>query len=709
MLLQEAFKILNLNGGASRTEIRHAYAALSKIYHVETHPEEFARLHEAYKLALSTAENGTAQLSKENLQTSKENLQVSMENLQISKENLQTSTKNLQTSAQPIFHEETKNRPVSDLSETKKLYPSTLDQWEEKKKEENSSNSLTCFLDDLLGRNFSIQDCSEIIQLIYYRCRYDEISLETESMLLRITNAEKGIIDDFEINREIFSLSEEKNFLKIPWKTWKILNWTCIICHPDFYRAQNTLAFLDELYHFLSEETLNLRNGIQQELYFALCMTYDFFSDKKENPPETPEKLLLIKIESLLRLHPEHDEYIKDLKLWSNCKEARRIVVFCQEIYTKFLSADDPVFATNKTNASDLDKAFDSDEISLSETAAKLLLDEEILWKEFIYDQITKFLDIISSDQFPKKQEIFYQFVKEREKFHKLSKIRQYFSRSFLNLLDNHIAENYIYNACYLPLTLRLDRIKNCYFTKKIWKKIVCRPIFFQKFKNWLLPKRNGFFSVPCIMPYDVWKLLRKSFEGSSPFEMDSISYLTTEFYFPEYEKRYQKELLWEADHIEESYLKEILPIPALSQGKLELLQSIEEAVPADIKEIAKIWGNLSFDSSGFDFLTRIARAMTHFNFLLVTQKHEKEAVPGDAFCFLEDEVLLYRKKENLLCRLTHPVFYDLISWKFEAAAFHTLSGKPGYDEDFLNTACRDLYCYRHYAAQKKYDRPLTD
>lgn len=74
MLLQEAFKILNLNGGASRTEIRHAYAALSKIYHVETHPEEFARLHEAYKLALSTAENGTAQLSKENLQTSKENL-----------------------------------------------------------------------------------------------------------------------------------------------------------------------------------------------------------------------------------------------------------------------------------------------------------------------------------------------------------------------------------------------------------------------------------------------------------------------------------------------------------------------------------------------------------------------------------------------------------------------------------------------------------
>lgn len=703
MLVQEAFKILNLDGGASRAEIRHAYADLSRIYHVETHPEEFARLHEAYTLALSAAGRGAAQLSKENLQAS----------------------------ADTILHEETKNGSVSDLSETKKFYPPTPEQGEEKKEEEKFSS----FLDDLLGLNFSIQDCSEIIQLLYYRCRYDEISLETESMLLRITNAEQGIIDDFEINREILSLTEEKNFLKIPWKTWKILNWTCIICHPDFYRVQNTLPFLAELYRFLSEETLNLRDGIRQELYFALCMAYNFFSDKKENPtkPETPEKLLLTKIESLLRLHPKHDEYIKDLKLWSNCKEARDIILFCQEIYAKFLSADDLSFGTNKTNAStpekvsvsnkasSLDKDFapdkvlalgeasDTDKISISETAAKLLLDEEIPWKEFIYDQITKFLDMISSDQFPKKREIFYQFVKEREKFHKISKIRWNFARSFLNLLDNHIAENYIYNACYLPLAFRLNRIKNCYFTKKIWKKIVCRPIFFQKFKNWLLPKRNGFFSVPCIMPYDVWKLLRKSFEGSSPFEMDSISYLTTEFYFPEYEKRYQKELLWEADHIEESYLKEILPIPALSQEKLELLQSIEEAVPAGIKEIAKIWGNLSFDSSGFEFLTRIARAMTHFNFLLVTQKHEKEAVPGDAFCFLEDEVLLYRKKENLLCRLTHPVFYDLISWKFEAAAFHTLSGKPGYDEDFLNTACRDLYCYRHYAAQKKYDRPLTD
>ncbi len=65
MLLEEAYKILELPEGANRAKIRHAYANLSKLYHVETHPEEFARLHEAYKLALSAAAGTGAQVSQE--------------------------------------------------------------------------------------------------------------------------------------------------------------------------------------------------------------------------------------------------------------------------------------------------------------------------------------------------------------------------------------------------------------------------------------------------------------------------------------------------------------------------------------------------------------------------------------------------------------------------------------------------------------------
>ena len=71
MLLEEAYKILELPEGANRAKIRHAYANLSKLYHVETHPEEFARLHEAYKLALSAAGTGAQVSQKENFKAEK--------------------------------------------------------------------------------------------------------------------------------------------------------------------------------------------------------------------------------------------------------------------------------------------------------------------------------------------------------------------------------------------------------------------------------------------------------------------------------------------------------------------------------------------------------------------------------------------------------------------------------------------------------------
>ncbi|MDE7326024.1 MAG: J domain-containing protein [Lachnospiraceae bacterium] len=679
MLSPEAYKILELPEGASRAKIRHAYAALSKKYHIETHPEEFSRLHEAYRLALSAAKNA---------------------------DTLKAGEEGAEASIQFPFPSEKDHSTVKTLSDIpphpkKKQDTSTDSATKKTEKQQNAANHI---LDQLLGTSFSIQNCCELIQLLYYRCRYDEISPEINAMLLRITNGEQGIMDDLSrTNPEIYALSDSKNFLRIPFRTWKTLEWTCMICHPDFYKAQYTHGFLTELSRFLLEETLNLRDGIKQELYFVICMAYGFFSDKKEVVGETPENLLLKEIEKLLRLHPKHREYIKDLELWPSCQEARRIVLFCQKVYAEFLPETQPVLVKGENNDSS-----DHTQKTLSETAANLLLDEEIPWKEFIYDCITNFLNATLSGQLSKKREIYHQFCMKREEYLELSELRQEFTRDFINLLDNNIEENYIYNTCYLPLATRLNRIKDRYLTKRDWKKIICRPVFLQKFKNWLLPRHNGFLSVPCVIHYDSWKLLRTCFEGSSAFEMDTIRYLTTEFYFPEYEKRYQKELIWEEAHIGEAYWKETFPIPALSQGKLDLLRTINKATPTSIVEIETIWGNLSFDSDGLDFLTRITNAMAHFNFLLVTQKHEKEAVPGDAFCFLENAVFLYRKKENVLCRLTHPVFYDLISWKFESVAYRALNGKPGYDENFLNTACKNLYCYRCYATHKRDDSSLT-
>ena len=652
MLLEEAYKILELPEGANRAKIRHAYANLSKLYHVETHPEEFARLHEAYKLALSAAAGTGAQVSQE-------------EDFKAEKTYLTSP-----------FSEEEENISNSFSKKTLKPQDETVN-----------------FIDDLINTKFSIQSYHDLIQLIYYRCRYDEISPETDAALLRITNAEQDIADELQIGNETPFLPYEKEFFHIPFLTWVKQDWICIVCHPTFYRMQYTERFLSELYHLLLEETLNLRDGIRQELYFALCMAYGFFLDNKGAVYETTGHPLLAKIKKLLSQNPRHGEYIKDLEIWSDCQRARSIVLFCQKVYTSFLPANQPVPYTDKND--DNNAAGDK---SLAETAAELLLDPEILWKEFIYDCMTDFLDATLSGQLVKNREIFHQFVQKRQQYLELSELRQEFTRDFINLMDNNIDENYIYNACYVPLATRLERIKDRYLAKKEWKKIICRPDFFQAFRNWLL---RPFSSVPCLMHYDSWKFLRTCFCGSSPFEMDCIRYLTTEFYFPEYEKRYKRELIWEDAHIEEEYFKEVFPIPALSEGKHNVLTGFGHAKSARIMEIEKIFGNLTFDLSGLDFLSRIANAMTHFNFLLVTQKHEKEAVPGDAFCFFEDRVLL--------CRLTHPVFYDLISWKFESAAFHVITGKTGYDDNFLDSACKNLYCYRFYAQSKRNDSPEKD
>ena len=53
MTKKDALNLLDLPENADRAQIRHAYSEKSKIYHVETHPEEFNRLHEAYKTALA--------------------------------------------------------------------------------------------------------------------------------------------------------------------------------------------------------------------------------------------------------------------------------------------------------------------------------------------------------------------------------------------------------------------------------------------------------------------------------------------------------------------------------------------------------------------------------------------------------------------------------------------------------------------------------
>lgn len=55
-----AYRILGLEANASREQVKSAYAALSKQYHPEEYPEEFQRLHEAYKTLSRTSRQSSS-------------------------------------------------------------------------------------------------------------------------------------------------------------------------------------------------------------------------------------------------------------------------------------------------------------------------------------------------------------------------------------------------------------------------------------------------------------------------------------------------------------------------------------------------------------------------------------------------------------------------------------------------------------------------
>lgn len=212
MSLQEALTILELTKGADRSEIRHAYARLGKIYHVETHPEEFARLREAYQTALAAVKGQETyawdfeERGSEKQDSGKQDSEK------------QDSDKNVNT-----FRENPDN-PLGENSKIpakpENILSGTLMQTADTPPEPD-------LIDFLLGTDFSIENCSELTQLLYYRCRYDEISLEMNSVLLRITNLEQGIADDAQMQTSLESvaaLSDHQKFLGVRWGEWKSLD-----------------------------------------------------------------------------------------------------------------------------------------------------------------------------------------------------------------------------------------------------------------------------------------------------------------------------------------------------------------------------------------------------------------------------------------------------------------------------------------------------
>jgi len=733
---------LGLPEGADKAQIRHAYSERTKIYHVETQPEEFGKLHEAYKTALTylpqashtkhyasfpereDSRKRTASPEEEDSRRQTASPEEEDSRRQTASPEEEDSRKRTASPEEEDSRKQTAS-PEEEDSRKQTASPQQEDFRKQitesgrcpEKQVEEEQDSLEDLLRETLGETFSVRECRELIQLIYHKCRYEErggkesqVSVLAEGDVFQQPDGQEMIGARWESRP-----TDWKLFLGTLWKDWKSFDWICLICHPDFLREQYTSGFLQELLELLREENLNGRDGISQSLYFALCMAYGFFYDDcQEVPAEPLSQESLKEILKILRAHPRRQEYVQDMQNWTELLEDHNLVLFVQKAFRYSRGEGDSeerqVFA----------------EIFPDRAEEKLMADPGSQ-KGFIAMNLLKLPGALFS-------KVWAQRIKDCEA---LQRLREEFFQTFKECHDFSRPENNmnIQDYRYRPRLDLLEELKDRYGIAggrlqgsriqkpmdggsgekrlesdcagqnhgkrggKSLKKIVCNPIFMQNFWQWLHPGRSEMAFDPRYLEYDSWKEIRQLFDGGSSFEKSTLERMKTEVYFREYEKRYQKELQWQAQRLEDEYFREYFPIPPLNENKVALLQKVEQGTTVGLEEVSALFGGISkFDEDAFRLLNRITNAMVHFNCLLVWPKHEKDPVPGDAFCFLKDEVILFRKKENRKCHLSHAAFYDIISRYFDLAAENAARKKVSYyTEDFLDTCCANMYLYRCY------------
>lgn len=490
----------------------------------------------------------------------------------------------------------------------------------------------------------------------------------------------------------------EDLFLQIAWQEWSEQDWIALVCHPDFIRQQENERFLEELCQLLEQENLYNLEGISQDLYFALCISYHVWEENDSMSDQATDSALERLID-LLHQHPKHTEYVKDLHIWEDIKRDRRLVHFCQQAVS---------LANRRWIKPEEKKAF------LAE-AEELFLQSTMPREAFILRNLGKLPGTLSSWL------LSFSLSKRKKKNQSFQDLGRECFTVFSDMLLDVTKEGHSpYQAGYIPLKRRLKQFQKRYGIRakhsakdRTTKKK--SPIYSLAFVKLLKDKMvlPAYSTVYPYVPYLVWRALCHWFDGSTPLEQDVRDWLKTAAYFPAYERRWQREMVWREQQIGEAYLNEVFPLPDLNQGKRELLEEVYQGTAVEAREVQMIFHNVSLDLKTADqFLTHLTNAMIRFRFFLVTQSHEKDPVPEDAICFLKKEVLLYRKKEHRTCRMSHPAFLDMLSRTVDlldqkenglgAGDRTSQEKKIRYTETFLETVCKNLYLYEYSMEARK-------
>lgn len=637
MTKKDALNILDLPENADRAQIRHAYSEKSKIYHVETHPEEFKRLHEAYKTALAqTDRSGNTVLTRTIPPTDTDNAVL-----------------------------------INYTAGT--AYGTAAAAKEPPAEPEMSHNDI---LDTLIQDSFSISRCPDITRLIYHKCRYEE------SLLTDTGAAPGGVLTKKTVAWQD-PPADGQLFYGIPWSVWKAQDWTALICHPEFLRRQYTSAFLDELCYLLQEEGLYGPEGIGQDFYSSLCIAYGFFQDGMDGMDL--EDSYLQELEDILRSHPKYRKYVFDLYNRDSAQEARDIVLFCQKGLT--LSDEEAIWDFLNT----------AEEMLLPETdPSGILTLRDRNWEA--YEPASCRKQFILRNLMDQSGSLFDRGL---SRLRELQETQRKYAEAFIENVLSHTdtCDTTLPSGECPSLSCLLGRFRQQYLNRDNWRELICRPVFLQAIKKYILSQDNGngngYPSVRFV-PYETWRQLRIWFNGTSPFLAEATRWLKTSYYFSEYEKRYQKERFWKAIRVKESFFEEILPIPRPDHEKRKLLRAVRKGIPSDAARIQSAFLRplLANEKLRIPFLTRLAYNMVHFRFLQYTPA---DSLSGGTFCFLKKEVILYQRKDNLVCHLGHETFYDILSKYFDRIVYNWMPSKDDkkiYSEEFLDTACRNLYCY---------------
>ena len=517
----------------------------------------------------------------------------------------------------------------------------------------------------------------EILRLICHK--YHEEEIETESR----TDASKKYLP-----------RKPKRFLHISWEEWKERKWLSVFCHPAFLQRQYSLEVLAGLCGFLEKESLIRLEGIRQDLYFALCMAYGFFtnndgtaaSDRKAGLAAAPEaQSEYDRMKGFLATHPKHQEYVQDLQCWPELIEERRFVSFCREACCFWQGMGDK----------ELQAAFAEGFPDMA---------EQWLLMSSLPDSDTEFtLRNLCSLPHPLFSQ---QLSAKMQEYTHLCGKRWEFFQAFVDALDHTGEGHSVHEHGYVPHMQRFDALKARYGSAGSWKKLLCSYSFQNAFRDWVLHPRHGGYvsSQPRYLEYYGWREVRSQFDGSSPFEERLLAWLKTDLYFTEYEQRYHKELAWKGQQIEKAYFRELFPLPERSEGKLQVLCKAGQGKPISAKKASEALSELyAYDETALRRLTQVTNSMVHFNFLLAASKDRGEAAWGDAVCFLEEEVLIYRREEDGICRLSHAAFFDMIAHIVDSKAdCHLTHKKSFYHNEFIDTVCKNMYLYECYISSMK-------